>query len=159
MRRHGAALFGDRDVRSISHATGQVCSTGPGLSRQPRGSLLHAIGLVPRLEDPGRLSGGRPGFQAGQCLGSVLRPRATHARNEIKVAWRMTGAGAFSFRASDATGKVAPLAWGPVGHDSSEWNHRGDEVGTGFSFPHVGCWDIHVARSDTSADLWLEVTA
>jgi hypothetical protein len=86
-------------------------------------------------------------------------PVPPHARNEIKVAWRMTGAGAFSFRATDAGGKVAPLAWGPVGHDSSEWNHPGDEVGTGFNFPHAGCWDVHVARSDTSADLWLEVAA
>jgi hypothetical protein len=81
------------------------------------------------------------------------------AHVEIKVVWRMTGTGAFSFRASDGAGKVAPLAWGPVGHGSSDWNHPGDEVGTGFNFAHAGCWDIHVARSDSSADLWLEVVA
>jgi hypothetical protein len=76
---------------------------------------------------------------------------------EIKVVWRMTGSGAFTFTASDSDGKTASLAWGPTAHSSSNWTHPGDEVGTGFTFPHRGCWDIHVARSDVSGDLWLEV--
>jgi hypothetical protein len=81
------------------------------------------------------------------------------AGHEIKVVWRMTGSGNFAFRVSDAAGKAIPLAWGPEGHGGSTWVHPGDEVGTGLNFPHPGCWDIHVARSDTSADLWLSVTA
>jgi hypothetical protein len=79
------------------------------------------------------------------------------AGKEIKVVWRMTGLGDFRFRVSDAAGMVVPLAWDPMFHGGSNWDHLGDEVGTGFSFPHAGCWDIHVARSDTSGDLWLEV--
>jgi len=71
----------------------------------------------------------------------------------------MTGSGAFTFRVSDDAGMVVPLVWGPESHTGSNWDHRGDEVGTGFNFPHAGCWDIHVARSDTSGDLWLEVVA
>ena len=78
---------------------------------------------------------------------------------DIKVVWRMTGTGEFTFEASDADGTTAVLVWGPTAHSSSNWIHRGDEVGTGFNFPHAGCWDIHVARSDVSGDLWLEVAS
>ncbi len=81
------------------------------------------------------------------------------AGKEIKVVWRMTGLGDFTFRVSDAAGMVVPLAWGPVSHSGSNWDHPGDEVATGFNFPHPGCWDIHVARLDTRGDLWLEVVA
>ena len=81
------------------------------------------------------------------------------AGKEIKVVWRMTGSGGFTFRVSDAAGMLVPLAWGPQRHTGSNWDHPGDEVGTGFNFPHAGCWDIHIARSDTQGDLWLEVVA
>jgi len=83
-----------------------------------------------------------------------LPPRAGE---EIKVVWRMTGSGDFSFRVSDSNGKPLALVWGPEGHGSSSWNHPGNEVGTGFMFPHAGCWDIHVTKTDVAADLWLEV--
>jgi len=76
---------------------------------------------------------------------------------DIKVVWRMTGSGAFTFTTSNADGKTASLDWGPTAHSSSNWTHPGDEVGTGFTFPHAGCWNIHVARSDVAGDLWLEV--
>jgi hypothetical protein len=81
------------------------------------------------------------------------------AGQEIKVVWRMTGAGAFAFRVSDATGQVISLVWGPEDHGSSTWKHPGDEVGTGFKFPHSGCWQIHVTRPNVDADLWLGVAA
>jgi len=69
----------------------------------------------------------------------------------------MTGLGGFTFRVSDDAGMVVPLVWGPESHSGSTWHHTGDELGTGLNFPHAGCSDIHVARSDTSGDLWLEV--
>ncbi len=71
----------------------------------------------------------------------------------------MTGTGAFTFKASDADAKMAALVWGPDAHGGSNWNHRGDEVGTGFNFPHGGCWNIHVARPDVAGDLWVEVAS
>jgi hypothetical protein len=76
---------------------------------------------------------------------------------DVKVVWRMTGSGPFTFTVSDAGGKTVALAWGPTAHGSSNWDHPGDEVGTGFNFTHAGCWHIHVARSDVAGDLWLEV--
>lgn len=79
------------------------------------------------------------------------------AGKDVKVVWRMTGAGDFVFRVRDADGHTIPLIWGPDGHGSSSWNRPGSEVGTGFNFPHAGCWDIHVSKPAADADLWLNV--
>jgi hypothetical protein len=79
------------------------------------------------------------------------------AGKEIKVVWRMTGSGPFTFLAADTDGKALATVWGPKTHGGSNWSHPGDEVGTGFSFPHGGCWNIHVARTDAAGDLWLDV--
>ena len=81
------------------------------------------------------------------------------AGKDIKVVWRMTGSGDFTFRISDVKGATIPLLWGREGHGSSSWKHPGSEVGTGLKFPHAGCWDIHVAKPNVDADLWLEVAA
>jgi len=80
------------------------------------------------------------------------------AGKDIKIVWRMTGSGEFTFRASDADGIVIPpVGTQPHGVNGSNWNHPGFEVGTGFNFPHSGCWRIHVERSDVDGDLWLQV--
>jgi hypothetical protein len=95
--------------------------------------------------------------KGGSVWALFFAPLPPTAGKEIKVVWRMTGTGAFVFRVTDAERKLVAPAWGPEGHRSSNWTHPGDEVGTGFNFPHAGCWDIHVARSEVSADLWLNV--
>src|SRR5438477_24384 len=79
------------------------------------------------------------------------------AGKDVKVVWRMTGPGDYVFRVSDTDGRRVPLIWGPEGHGSSSWNHPGNEVGTGFNFPHAGCWNIHAAKATVDADLWLSV--
>jgi hypothetical protein len=108
-------------------------------------------------------SGGIPEAGMDTSRGSIwalfFNPVPPPANQEIKVVWRMTGAGDFSFQVSDADGKTVPLVWGPDAHGSSSWNHPGDEVGTGLKFPHSGCWQIHVAKPAVDADLWLEVAA
>ena len=72
----------------------------------------------------------------------------------------MTGTGDFALHATDANGNVIPTLGTPQPHglNGSNWNHPGYEVGTGFNFPHSGCWNIHVARSDVEGDLspWSE---
>ena len=79
------------------------------------------------------------------------------AGREIKIVWRMTGSGTFTFRALDAHGMLIDPLGTPQPHDASTWSHPGSEIGTGFSFPHSGCWRIHVERSDVAGDLWLHV--
>ena len=110
------------------------------------------------------LGGGSDGLpEAGMdtTKGSIwalfFNPIPPPANQEIKVVWRMTGAGDFTFQVSDTEGTTVPLVWGPELHGSSSWNHPGDEVGTGLKFPHSGCWQIHIAKPAVDADLWLEV--
>jgi len=83
------------------------------------------------------------------------------AGKDIKIVWRMTGTGDFALHATDANGNVIPTLGTPQPHglNGSNWNHPGHELGTGFNFPHSGCWNIHVARSDVEGDLWLEVAS
>src|SRR2546421_132364 len=80
-----------------------------------------------------------------------------HGGQDIKIVWRMTGSGDFTIRATDADGIESKPLWGPEGHGSSSWTRPGSEVGIGFNFAHAGCWDIHLARMDTSGDAWLSV--
>lgn len=79
------------------------------------------------------------------------------AGHDIKIVFRMTGSGDLGIRATDADGIESKPLWGPEGHGSSSWVHPGAEVGIGFNFPHSGCWNIHLARLDTSGDVWLNV--
>jgi hypothetical protein len=138
-------------------------------SPSPSGSgYLGSIGTVgckpaATFHSLGGIAGGIPEAGMDTGRGSIwalfFNPVPPPANQEIKVVWRMTGAGDFAFQVSDAERKTVPLVWGPEGHGSSTWNHLGTEVGTGFKFSHSGCWQIHVAKTDVDADLWLEVAA
>ena len=163
-----------RRIIVIAILSVMVMACGPSLSPAKRaaispsstagGSLgsLGSAGCAPPAPFRAWKSlGGPPEVGLDSPRGSLwalfFSPVPPPAGKEIKVVWRMTGLGGFTFRVSDAAGMVVPLAWGPARHTGSNWDHPGDEVGTGFNFPHAGCWEIHVARSDTSGDLWLEV--
>jgi hypothetical protein len=141
---------------SSSYVSNSV-KTSPTVSIGGFLGSLGKLGCAP----PATIEGSETGLDSkrGSFWALFFSPVPPSAGKEIKVVWRMTGSGAFTFRISDAGGKTVPLAWGPQGHHGSNWNHPGDEVGTGFNFPHRGCWDIHVARLETYGDLWLEVIA
>jgi hypothetical protein len=93
----------------------------------------------------------------GSFWALFFTPVPPPVRQDVKVAWKMTGTGPWTFAVSDSSGASVNLDWGPEGHSGSNWEHPGDEVGTGFTFTHAGCWNVHVARTDVSGDLWLEV--
>ena len=80
------------------------------------------------------------------------------AGHDVKIVWRMTGSGDIAIRATDADGVESKPFWGPEAHGSSSWVHPGSEVGIGLNFPHAGCWNIHLARVNTSGDAWLTVS-
>jgi hypothetical protein len=146
-------------TNSGSHALGSPSSTG--------GAYLGSLGTAgckPAAAVHGwQGAAGFPEVGVASSRGSFwalfFTPVPPPSGQDIKVVWRMTGTGAFTFRASDVDGRMAALIWGPEAHGGSNWNHRGDEVGTGFNFPHAGCWDIHVARSNVAGDLWVEVAS
>jgi hypothetical protein len=95
---------------------------------------------------------------AGSLWMLVFGPYPPAAGHDVKIVWRMTGSGDIAIRATDADGLESKPLWGPEGHGSSSWVHPGSEVGIGLDFPHGGCWNIHLARVNTSGDAWLTVT-
>jgi hypothetical protein len=80
-----------------------------------------------------------------------------HTDAQVKIVWRMTGAGLFEVVAQGPGGRRLNPAWGPEAHGSSSWDKPGQEWGTGFTFTVPGCWDLHAARTGSSADVWLQV--
>jgi hypothetical protein len=84
-------------------------------------------------------------------------PLPLHAKQEVKIVWRMTGSGQAHLKAYNPNGKSVEPVWGPEAHSGSNWNHPGDEWGSGFMFPTSGCWDIHVERTNAAGDVWLDV--
>lgn len=121
---------------------------------------LGSIGQ-PRCTPAAVFHGGIPeaGFDTpqGSLWMLVFGPLPPSAGHDIKIVWRMTGSGDLAIRATDADGIESKPTWGPEGHGSSSWVHPGAEVGIGFNFPHAGCWNIHLARLDTTGDAWVTV--
>lgn len=82
---------------------------------------------------------------------------ALHANRRVKIVWRMTGAGRFAVTAYSPNGVRLEPESGPDFHPSSNWNRRGDEWGTWFTFPSAGCWILHASREGSYGDLWVDV--
>lgn len=79
------------------------------------------------------------------------------AGHDQKIVWRLTGAGDPHFTPIGPHGEQARVVFGPEAHDSSNWQHNGEEWGTGFNFPVAGCWDLHVTRGKATGDVWLNI--
>ena len=94
-----------------------------------------------------------------QLWGLALGPGHVPPRtgDELKIVWRMTGTGPLRVSFTAPTGRAQPLLFGPDAHTGSSYHRPGDEWGTGFRFTASGCWHMHFARDDTSADVWLNV--
>jgi hypothetical protein len=75
----------------------------------------------------------------------------------VKIVWRMTGIGKFTVAAYHPRSRRVDPDSGPVSHESSTWQHDGDEWGTWFMFPSSGCWDLHVTREGAAGDIWVQV--
>ncbi len=94
-----------------------------------------------------------------QLWGLALGPGHVPPRvgDELKVVWRMTGAGPLRISFTSPAGTRQPLVFGPEAHAASNYHRPGDEWGTGFRFTTAGCWHIHFARTTGAADVWLKV--
>lgn len=79
-----------------------------------------------------------------------------HPKQEIKIVWRMTGAGDFQLAALGPRGIHIPPDW-IQSHDGSNWQRPGEEWGSGITFSVAGCWDLHATRGPSSGDVWLVV--
>jgi len=94
----------------------------------------------------------------GELWGLLFAEPPYRVGDEVKIAWRMTGTGDLQLTAIAPDGSPTPLAWGPEAHTSSNYDRPGDEWGAGYRFTQAGCWNLHAARDDTTADVWLIVS-
>jgi hypothetical protein len=68
---------------------------------------------------------------------------------EVKIVWRMTGAGDLTMDAVGDRGVTTKPTWGPEAHGGSSYQRPGDEWGTGWVFPSAGCWTVHATRAQS----------
>ncbi len=95
----------------------------------------------------------------GTVYGLLFTAPPLTVGSEVKIVWRVTGAGALSVVAADPTGGPRPLAWGPEPHGNSNWDRPGEEWGTGIVFDQPGCWHLQAEREGVHGDVWLDVVA
>jgi hypothetical protein len=140
------------------------CSVSPSTAKESATPTPQQVGSIgrPGCTPSAAINSGQAeaGFDAptGSLWMLVFGSIPPIAGQDSKIVWRMTGSGDFRIWAEDGDGVRLDPKWGPEGHGSSSWNHPGTEVGTGFVFPHSGCWHIRLARQNTSGDAWLTVT-
>jgi hypothetical protein len=83
-----------------------------------------------------------------------------HSNEDTKIVWRITGSGnQFTAQARHEDGTVISPIWGPDYHGGSNWEHPGDEWGTGFNFSKPGCWTLTATRGTTIGEIRIEVFA
>lgn len=96
--------------------------------------------------------------RGAELWGLLFIAKPPLARGEqVKIVWRMTGAGPLRVKATLPDGTTAKLLWGPEQHGGSSWRRPGEEWGTGFTFPKPGCWKIELTRTQGSGHVWLPV--
>jgi hypothetical protein len=148
-----------------------ACTADRPHATRPTGSVATAPTAAPAAQpsatcpasaDLGAAGAGLPerqGIGHGVTLwGLFFAPKAV-AGNEIKIAWRMTGAGDLTMTASGPDGATTKPTWGPEGHGGSSFHRPGDEWGTGWVFPSAGCWRIDAKRDSGTAQMILRVAA
>jgi len=129
-----------------------------------------AVTAVPAGPDCGSSSPARilqPGLAelagvstAGELAVLVTRPDALFVGQEVKLIWRVTGAGPLQLSATAPGGAdMQPLVWGPTRHPTSTWQRPGDEWGTGYRFTSAGCWRLAATRDGASGYVTLTVRA
>ena len=110
-----------------------VGKQGPEITGRGRGAQLHGLIMVPHFP-------------------------ISAWRRSVKIVWRMTGSGPLKLAAYDAHGRKVPLAWIEP-HGGSNYRRPGDEWGSGYRFPHPGCYRLTARRTVGSAEAWLRVRA
>jgi hypothetical protein len=114
-----------------------ACTADRPHATRPTGSVATAPTAAPAAQpsatcpasaDLGAAGAGLPerqGIGHGVTLwGLFFAPKAV-AGNEIKIAWRMTGAGDLTMTASGPDGATTKPTWGPEGHGGSSFHRPG----------------------------------
>lgn len=156
----GAALVLIGVLAIASCTTGRADSpparrVAPNLDEMPLGrpGCQPASPMVPRADN------GFPEVKAttsvGSLYGLVMGP--LRAGQEIKIVWRMTGAGPLSATSVAPDGRQVPLGFAPDRHGASNYDRPGHEWGVGYNLDQPGCWDLVLRRGGVRADAWVLV--
>lgn len=132
--------------------SGQVTDSGPS---RPSAVAGEACDGTPALTSAGFLE--VHGISQDAELWGLLFAEVPFERGqEVKIVWRMTGAGPFKASASLPSGERAEPVW-LEDHGGSNWQRPGYEWGTGWVFPKAGCWKVELSRTRGSGHVWLRV--
>jgi hypothetical protein len=93
-----------------------------------------------------------------ELWGLIFQRLPLHAEREVKIVWRMTNIeDSIEVSAEDEYSiSILPI-WGPEEHGGSTWTHPGREWGTGFIFPHAGCWMVKLVAGEVSGQVKFDV--
>jgi hypothetical protein len=96
-----------------------------------------------------------PGFvdvgvvtEGGTARAVVMAGRPFPAKTDIKIVWRLTGAGSLSLFATGGSRTLHPAQ---LGEHIPSLEGRGREWGSVFRFPEAGCYVVHADRGGVSA--------
>lgn len=154
------------------HAVRPPNSVAPVASSVPDGSGLAPIGVIATATTSTSAAGcDAPtpivhsevqGISADASIYGLLFMKhqpPSRVGDEVKIVWRndRNGRAVSGVHVADCTTRRADLR--PRAHAGSTYTRPGDECGTGFVFDELGCWHIHLERSDVSGDVWFNVAA
>jgi hypothetical protein len=97
-----------------------------------------------------------------QLWGLIMATGVDHpvrVNEQVKIVWRITGAGDLYLSSIGPDGRTHPLQWGPDPHLSSNYQRPGQEWGAGYLFTQPGCWNLHATRGTATADVWLKIAS
>jgi hypothetical protein len=90
--------------------------------------------------------------------GLIFATRSSaHVGDNVKYVVRMTGTGPLVVTARGPSGTQISLT--PTPHTGSTFDRPGDEWDFSITYPDAGCWQFQLARSDSTADVWFQVSA
>ena len=93
-----------------------------------------------------------------QLSGLILATKSTmQVGDDIKLVIRMTGSGPLTIKAIAPDGTSTTLDTTP--HTGSTFDRPGDEWDTPITYTQAGCWQIHLARTNSTADVYFEISA
>ena len=94
----------------------------------------------------------------GQLSGLIFNTRSSmHAGDNVKLVVRMTGSGPLKVTAIAPNGASSSLP--TTAHTGSTFNRPGDEWDTEITYTERGCWQMHLTRTNTAADVWFQISS
>ncbi|NEK86080.1 hypothetical protein GCU60_09960 [Blastococcus saxobsidens] len=139
-------------------AAGSTAATGPDASDEPaaiEGPSRTLAGCDAEPIEP--LEPFTVPAEGGTVTGLAFGEIPARVGDELKIIWRVTGAGDLAVRPVRPDGSEGDLVFGPEPHGGSNFSEPGDEWGTGFELDRSGCWRLELAREGVTATVELLV--